>query len=147
MRILSGVMTTLPHHGPGSRRVVPPALDEAQRSRLQALLDDPDTWVLRPSWEPFLLHGDDAVLVDTALLTRDQCIAALAWLRQQRHPLHDALHGGKAPDGWLESVPLVERLEALIAARPATSPARGAQTTRPRHRPGQRTRDSAPGTT
>jgi hypothetical protein len=109
------VSTTLPRNGPGgSRRAVPRGLNTEQRERLQQLLDDPDTWVQRLSWEAFLTHGDPATLVDTAALTADQRAAALAWLRQQRHALHRELAGGPiAPDGWLEALPLVQRLEEL----------------------------------
>ena len=102
---------TFPLSGPGSRRAVPQRLTDEQRERLRFLLDDPTTWVLRSSWEPFLLHGDHATLVPTDQLTVDQRIAGLAWLRQQRHHLHQVLEGGEvAPDGWLEGFPLVQRL-------------------------------------
>jgi hypothetical protein len=109
------VTTTMPPHTPGSRRVVPDRLDAAQRERLRGLLEDPDTWVLRPTWERYVLHGDDALLVRPEDLTRDHRIAALAWLRQQRHRLYHALEGGRiAPDGWLESLPLVQRFEETL---------------------------------
>lgn len=102
---------SFPPSGPGSRRAVPASLTPEQQQRLRFLLDDPTTWVLRPGWEPFLLHGDHATLVPTDGLTVDQRIAGLAWLRQQRHALHRVLEGGEvAPDGWLEQFPLVQRL-------------------------------------
>lgn len=105
-------MNTVPP--PGSRRAVPSGLSEVQRRRLQQLLDDPDTWVLRTSWLAFLQHGNDATLIATDALSADQRAAALAWLRQQRHALHRELVGDEsAPDGWLESLPLVQRLESL----------------------------------
>jgi hypothetical protein len=98
----------------GGRRAVPDQLTDEQRGRLRWLLEDPDSWVLRPEWEPFLLHGDDATLVRPEALTRDHRIAALAWLRQQRHRLHQALEGGQvAPPGWLESFGLYRRLVEL----------------------------------
>ncbi len=94
-----------------SRRAVPLVLTEEQRDRLRSLLDDPDTWVLRPGWEPYLLRGDEGTLVDTDSLSNDHRAASIAWLRQQRHALHRALGGGDvAPDGWLESLPLYQRL-------------------------------------
>jgi hypothetical protein len=97
-----------------SRRAVPTRLTDEQRERLRFLLDDPDTWVLRPGWERFLLHGDHATLVATDTLSPDHRTAALAWLRQQRHALYRALEGDHvAPDGWLEGLPLVARLLAL----------------------------------
>lgn len=103
-------MTTHPKHMQ-SRRAVPLVLTEAQRERLRSLLDDPETWVLRPGWEPYLLHGDHGTLVATDDLTNDHRVASIAWLRQQRHALYRALEGGKvAPDGWLESLPLYRRL-------------------------------------
>lgn len=103
-------MTT---HGPPnqSRRAVPTELTDAQRQRLRTLLEDPETWVLRPGWEPYLLHGDHGTLVSTDDLSRDHRIASIAWLRQQRHALFHALEGGRiAPEGWLESLPLYRRL-------------------------------------
>lgn len=104
----------MPPAVPSSRRAVPERLTDAQRDRLRFLLDDPDTWVLRPGWERFLLHGDHASLVATDDLSADHRTAALAWLRQQRHALHRALEGGSiAPAGWLEGLPLVARLLAL----------------------------------
>jgi len=105
------VTSTLPPTGPGSRRAVPQRLDARQQARLRFLLQDPETWVLRTSWERFLIHGDHATLIRTSDLSRDQRIAAMAWLRQQRHALHRVLEGDPvAPDGWLESFPLVQRL-------------------------------------
>lgn len=110
--------STMRPMGPGSRRAVPEQLTQEQRGRLRWLLEDPDSWVLRPGWEPFLLHGDAATLVRTEELTRDHRIAALAWLRQQRHRLYHALEGGVvAPDGWLESFGLYRRLLELQGPR------------------------------
>ncbi|MBS3941207.1 MAG: hypothetical protein KG028_09645 [Actinobacteria bacterium] len=104
--------TTMPPNMPGSRRAVPDHLDERQRALLRWLLEDPDHWVRRTQWERFLLHCDESVVVETDELTNDQKIAALAWLRQQRHRLHAVLEdgGGPAPAGWLEAFPLYERL-------------------------------------
>jgi 2-alkyl-3-oxoalkanoate reductase len=97
-----------------SRRIIPQRLSVAQRERLRYLLADPDTWVLRPGWEAYLLRGDHAALERTDLLNTDHRVAALAWLRQQRHALYRALEGGDvAPDGWLESLPIVARLLEL----------------------------------
>jgi hypothetical protein len=101
--------------GPPYRRAVPPRLDDEQRDRLRWLLQDPDHWVLRNSWERYLRTGDDRLLITTDNLTQDQCIAARSWLRQQQHALYRALEGDsdagpgtKAPDGWLESLPMVQ---------------------------------------
>lgn len=97
-----------------SRRIVPPRLDDAQRQRLRELFMDPDTWVLRPSWERYLIKGDRAALVRTNDLNTDHVVAALAWVRQQRHAIYRQLEGGAiAPDGWIESLPLTARLLEL----------------------------------
>jgi hypothetical protein len=83
-------------------------MDDEQRDRLRWLLHDPDRWVLRNSWERFLRTGEQQLLVTTDQLTQDHCIAAYAWLTQQRHALYRALEGGdRAPDGWLEELPMV----------------------------------------
>lgn len=104
-----------------SRRIVPPRLDDAQRQRLHELLTDPDTWVLRPSWERYLIRGDRAALIRTNELNTDHVVAALAWIRQQRHAIYRALEGGDiAPEGWIEQWPLVARL--LELAPEATPP-------------------------
>lgn len=95
----------------GSRRAVPRNLTAAQRERLHRLLDDPETWVLRPGWARYLLEGDERPLVNPADLSPDDRSAAIAWLRQQRHALHRELEGEPvAPEGWLESFPLYQRL-------------------------------------
>lgn len=100
-----------PPTGRGSRRAIPRALTDEQRERLRELLTDPDTWVLRPDWERFLLRGDEAMLVHTDELSRDHRVSVIAWLEQQRHTLHRVLEGGEtAPEGWLEALPLYQRL-------------------------------------
>lgn len=97
---------------PDARRAIPVAITDEQRERLRWLLTDPDTWALRPGWAPFLFHGDQGTLVDPDDLTRDQRIAAVAWLRQQRHALYRVLEAGdRAPDGWIESFPIYARLD------------------------------------
>ncbi|WP_157041843.1 hypothetical protein [Nitriliruptor alkaliphilus] len=94
--------------GRGYRRAVPPHLDEEARQRLRWLLDDPEHWVLRTSWERYLRTGDQSLLITTDQLTQDQRVAAAAWLGQQRHALHRAIEGGdRAPDGWLEELPMM----------------------------------------
>lgn len=101
--------------GFGARRAVPEKLDDAQRDRLRWLLEDPDSWVLRPGWEGFLRTGDRATLLRPEELTRDHRIAALAWLRQQRHRLHRVLEGDPiAPAGWLEGLGIYQRLLELV---------------------------------
>lgn len=94
-----------------SRRAIPATLTEQQRARLRVMLEDPDTWALRPGWYRFVVHGDAGTLVSPDELTRDQRIAALAWLGQQRHVLYRVLEGGnRAPEGWVESLPISRRL-------------------------------------
>ncbi|MCC5947441.1 MAG: hypothetical protein JJT89_03205 [Nitriliruptoraceae bacterium] len=123
--------STIRTSAPGSRRAVPRRLDEDQRARLEELLQDPDTWVLRGSWEAFLRDGEPGTLVRPTDLSPDQRAAALAWLRQQRHVLHRALHGTTpAPAGWLESLPLVRRLEELGPMRAVSRRSAGASTPR-----------------
>jgi hypothetical protein len=104
------VTATTPYR-PGGSRMVPRRMTDEQRDRLRWLLDDPELWVLRTGWKRFLVEGDRTPLVATDSLTADQRAAALAWLRQQRHSLYRALEGGRvAPDGWLESLGLYQRL-------------------------------------
>ncbi len=102
---------------PGSRRTVPLRLSSEQSSRLRALVEDPDTWVLRHAWDAYLLGGEPGRVVDPAVLTRDHLVSAIEWLRQQRHPIYRALEGGdRAPEGWLEQLPLHQRLTELLYA-------------------------------
>lgn len=93
-------------------RSIPIPLTEQQATRLRWMLEDPGSWALRPGWVPFLLHGDAGTLVDPDDLTRDQRIAAIAWLDQQQHLLYRVLEGGRrAPDGWISSFPIYARLK------------------------------------
>jgi hypothetical protein len=109
------VPTPMTPPGFGARRAVPENLDAEQKERLRWLLEDPDSWVLRPGWEGFLRTGDRATLLHPEELTRDHRIAALAWLRQQRHRLHQVLEGGRiAPAGWLEGLGIYQRLVELV---------------------------------
>ncbi len=99
----------------GRRRTVPLQPTPEQHARLRALVDDPTTWVLRHAWDGYLRHGAGGRVIDPKDLSTDHRIAALAWLRQQRHPLYRALEGGtRAPDGWLEELPLHRRLVELL---------------------------------
>ena len=110
-------MTTSRRPGAASRRTVSAQMTPEQRDRLRGLLDDPDTWVLRSAWDAYVLEGEPVGVIDPAVLTRDHLVASLAWLEQQRHPLHRVLVGGRhAPEGWLESRPLYQRLQELLAS-------------------------------
>lgn len=107
-------MTTRQRARHGWRRTIPAQLNEAQCRRLRELMEDPDTWLLRSAWDAYLLDGDPGRLIDPAELSADHLVASLAWLRQQRHALYRALEGGRrAPEGWLESLPLHRRLTEL----------------------------------
>ncbi len=108
-------MTTRQREQRGWRRTIPTQLNEERSARLRGLMEDPDTWVLRHAWDAYLLDGDPGQLIDPAELSRDHLVASLEWLRQQRHPLYRALEGGRfAPEGWLESLPLHQRLVELL---------------------------------
>lgn len=109
--------TTLRPYGSGSRRAVPARPTEAQREALSEWLQN-DLWVLRPVWDRWLATGDDKWKTPLTSLTRNQHEAARAWLRQQRHALHEVVASGPAPDGWLEQLPLYRALVAHIDADP-----------------------------
>lgn len=86
--------------------VVPERLEDVHRDRLRRLLDQTDHWVRRDGWSAYL-EGQDVGLIAVADMGGDERVAALAWLRQQRHELHRALVGSRpAPEGWLEERPL-----------------------------------------
>lgn len=98
---------------PGSRRVVPDHPSDEQVKRIHDLLEQCDGWVPRHNWDAFLdeAMAPDAVLVPVAGLTRDQRVAAGAWVRQQQHHLHRVLHGERvAPADWLDGLPLYRAL-------------------------------------
>lgn len=114
---------TAPPSTPGSQRMVPRYPHPHVTARLRKLLEGKE-WVLRSSWDRYL-EGSDRVLMSINRLTRDQRLAALAWLRQQRHRLHAALEGGPvAPVGWLERWPLYQVLSGDLALHEAESPRR-----------------------
>jgi hypothetical protein len=108
-------MTTQQPVRGGWRRSVPAKLTPEQLDRLRGLIEDPDTWVLRHAWDAYLLDGEPGRVVDPATLSTGHLVSAIEWLRQQRHPLYRALEGGqRAPEGWLESLPLYQRLRELL---------------------------------
>lgn len=107
--------STLRPYGSGSRRAVPSRPTPGQREALARWLEQ-EQWVLRPVWERWLASGDDGLKVGLDRLTRNQHAAARAWLRQQRHALHDVVAGGPAPDGWLEERPLYRAIERELDA-------------------------------
>ena len=96
---------------PGSRRVVPLVVDEDQVQHLRDLLDQDEVWVGRARWGRWLHVGDHADTMRIEDMVHDDRIAACAWLRQQRHVLHDTIKGSSpAPDGWIEQQPLYRGL-------------------------------------
>lgn len=103
----TGVLPAVPHSA--TSRTVPARLTDSQRALLASLLDQDTRWIRRDDWLDFLAGSDAGTNIDD--LTADQRSAAVAWLRQQRHELYRATEGGtRAPDGWLESLPLYQRL-------------------------------------
>ncbi len=105
--------TTMPPVMPGSRRAVPHHPTEEHAKLLRDLLDQGEQWVLRGDWESYLRTGSPRAMVAITTLTDDHCVAAAAWLRQQRHALYRAIEGELcAPDGWLEARPLYKALTA-----------------------------------
>lgn len=104
--------TTQPPSTPGSRRAIPVQPTRQQAERMEALLRQDRDWVLRGDWESYLRTGAPWTLRPVDGLTRDQRIAALEWLRQQRHRLHQVVEGQeRAPAGWLEDLPLYRALQ------------------------------------
>lgn len=78
---------------------------------LRDLLEQREVWVTRARWPRWLDSGehDDTTPIDG--MVHDDRLAACAWLRQQRHVLHDTVAGGgPAPDGWIEDRPLYRAL-------------------------------------
>lgn len=112
--------TTMRPYGTGSRRAIPTHPTAAQREALDRWLSE-ERWVLRPVWERWLATGEEWLKAGLEELTRNQLIAARAWLRQQRHALHDVVVGGPAPEGWLESQPLYQAIQRRLDAY-ASSP-------------------------
>ena len=104
--------STKPPNTPGSRRAVPDHATPRHAQLLSALLGQGKRWVLRPDWHLYLADRIDLEDgCDIQDLSRDQRIAALSWLRQQQHRLHQVIDGGAvAPEGWLERQPLHEAL-------------------------------------
>lgn len=84
---------------------------DQETTHLEALLEQDESWVLRARWVRWLERGDATDTVPIAAMDHDDRIAACAWLRQQRHVLHDTIEGGmRAPQGWIEQQPLYRGL-------------------------------------
>lgn len=104
---------TTPPPGLGYLRAVPRRVTDVQRDNLAKLLANTNSWVLRFAWESYLATGDLHALTPIGKLTTDQRAAGVAWLTQQQHALYFALFNEQvAPDGWIESQPLMQQLRA-----------------------------------
>lgn len=101
----------------GMQRTIPPEPSPEVRERLRGLLDQAEGWHLRGAWSAWL-GGEEFTLSPISDMTPDQRVAAIAWLRQQRHALHRAVHGDTsneahvAPDGWIEQQAIYRALTA-----------------------------------
>lgn len=112
------VTSTMRPYGSGSRRAIPSRPTPAQREALREWLAQ-EQWVLRPVWERWLATQQESLKTPLECLTRNQHDAARAWLRQQRHALHEATESGPAPDGWLEEQPLYRAIMRQLDAEPS----------------------------
>lgn len=98
---------------PGSRRVVPLVTTAEQGEHLRALLTQSEWWVRRSRWYRWLHEGKPSDTSPIDVMGRDDRVAALSWLRQQRHVLYRVLEGEtRAPEGWVEALPLFQALDA-----------------------------------
>ena len=92
--------------------MIPLVVTDTEVVHLRELLEQGEVWVGRARWVRWLEDGDHADTMPIEAMRHDDRIAACAWLRQQRHALHDALEGGmRAPAGWIEDLPLYRGLQ------------------------------------
>ncbi|MEX2533618.1 MAG: hypothetical protein WD360_06605 [Nitriliruptoraceae bacterium] len=104
---------TTPPPGLGHLRGIPRRVTDTQRANLEKLLTNTNSWVLRFAWEEYLETGDLHALIPIAKLTTDQRAAGIAWLTQQQHALYWALFNERvAPNGWIETQPLMQQLRS-----------------------------------
>lgn len=90
---------------------MPLVITETQVQHLRELLEQDEVWVGRARWGRWLHHADPGDTMRIEDMVHDDRIAACAWLRQQRHVLHDTIEGtGPAPDGWIQQRPLYRGL-------------------------------------
>lgn len=86
-------------------------ITEEETKHLRHLLEQGEVWVVRARWARWLRDANDEDTCPIDEMLRDDRIAACSWLRQQRHYLHDTIHGSsRAPDGWVEDLPLYRGL-------------------------------------
>lgn len=86
-------------------------VSDEQVRHLRGLLGQDEIWVMRARWLRWLTHADPEDTTPIPDMVPDDRIAACAWLRQQRHVLHDTIEGGaRAPEGWVQDLPLYRAL-------------------------------------
>ena len=92
--------------------MIPLVITDTETTHLQQLLEQDRAWVVRARWVRWLREGQPSDTVPIDSLVHDDRIAACAWLRQQRHTLHQTIHGSglRAPDGWVTDLPLYQGL-------------------------------------
>ena len=94
-----------------SNRRVPVVVRPHHVEHVRGLLHQGTTWVQREAWARWLETGDEALGRPVATMGRDERIAARAWVQQQQHVLHGLVVGPRrAPDGWVDGLPLVTAL-------------------------------------
>lgn len=82
-----------------------------ETEHLHELLGQDEVWVGRARWVRWLENGQRSDTTPIDAMHRDDRIAACAWLRQQRHAIHATVEGGRrAPNGWVEGLPLYQGL-------------------------------------
>lgn len=87
-------------------------ITDAETTHLRQLLEQDEVWVVRARWVRWLREGDASDTKPISAMRADNRIAARAWLRQQRHVLHETVRGGRrAPEGWVTDLPLYQGLE------------------------------------
>lgn len=83
----------------------------SETTHLQQLLEQDLVWVTRARWVRWLRYGKAEDTTPISHMLHDDRIAARAWLRQQRHALHETIHGDRrAPDEWVAELPLYRAL-------------------------------------
>ena len=91
--------------------MIPLVISQPETDHLRELLLQDEVWVGRARWLRWLQDGEDNDTMAIDDMRHDDRIAACAWLQQQRHALHDAVEGGeRAPEGWVEELPLYRGL-------------------------------------
>lgn len=85
-------------------------ISQTEIVHLRRLLEQDEVWVGRARWVRWLRNGQESDTMAIDDMLHDDRIAACAWLRQQRHALHDTVEDGRAPKGWIEGLPLYRGL-------------------------------------